>query len=85
MLALSKGRLKLNELMRGDRIFRVQSDVETIRAIVTIFNICCIDKPSTWNVLVCSPTTVVSEIMNFVIRAQTVPLQTVCPFIIADF
>lgn len=60
--------------------------MDTIRAIVSIFNVCSIRTPAPWNVLACEPTTVVSEIENFVLRAELFPLaDIVCPFIIVDF
>ena len=57
---MAKNNGKLQELTTGDKIFRVQSDVDTIRAIISIFNIFNINKPQNWNVLICTPSTVIS-------------------------
>jgi hypothetical protein len=75
----------IDDLIRSDRVFKVQSEVDMVRSIVTIFRTCCIEKPLNWSVLVCTPLTVISEIENFVLRAERFPHDYVHPFVIADF
>ena len=56
---VAKNSLKVKELLSCERIFSVKSDIETIKAIVSIFKICSIAKPESWNVFICSPSTVI--------------------------
>jgi hypothetical protein len=75
----------VNEFKKNDFVYRCESDVEQIKAIISIFNIFSIDKPQNWNLLICTPATVISDLKNFILRAKNLPLDALCPFIIADF
>jgi|LauGreDrversion4_2_1035121.scaffolds.fasta_scaffold734348_1 hypothetical protein len=69
------------ELIEGERIFYLTNDIETIKAIISIYSIVGM-KPSSSNVLFCSNMTMLSQIENFILRSKQ---NKKVPYVIADF